>query len=429
MFRALITAEAPLTTDELRADLAEAGIEIVAEISDPEDLAQAALRQSADLVVAAAVSPSPELFEAARLLGKLAPCPFVLFTSDRDTAKITRAAETGMHAYVVDGYSRHRLLSIIHVARARFRHGQVLRDELKGLSQRFDERKLVDRAKGMLMRSRGLAEEEAFELLRSLAMRVRHRIGVVAQSVIETARAGEAVNRSGQLRMLSQRIVKCYAQQVCGFEPQASGQALEDCIQRGDANLAILNRAISTDGYGELVERVASYWKELLAICAKPPDRDRLDILDDCAGQMLLAAETLTDFLGSSGLVPNLHILNVAGRQRMLSQQMTKLCFLLAVAPDVERVARLRALTGEFQVAMDHLAKLPLSSPKIQACLLPAIDEWARLRAELNRISEAEALRRVFDASERLLELTERLTDQYEQAMQILIEGRIGRLG
>lgn len=140
-----------------------------------------------------------------------------MFTSDGDAAKIIRASDSGVHAYVVDGYAKHRLLSVIQVARARFRHEQVLKQELNGLSQRFEERKLVDRAKGVLMRSRSVTEEEAFELLRNLAMRSRQRIGVVAQSVSDMSRAGDAVNRSGQLRMLSQRIVRCYAQALVGL--------------------------------------------------------------------------------------------------------------------------------------------------------------------------------------------------------------------
>ena len=428
MYRALLATEPPLNPDELREDLDDAGIEIVAETSDASTLAQSAVRTAADLIVAASNSPSPLMFEAARMLGTLAPCPFVLFTSDSDTAQIEQASRSGIHAYVVDGYAKHRLLSIVQVARARFRHEQLLKDELVGLSQRFEERKLVDRAKGVLMRSRGITEDEAFELLRSLAMRSRQRMGVVAQSVIDMSRAGEAVNRAGQLRMLSQRVVLCYAQMLCGLETRQTAQIIGDCMHRVEANLGILRKAISTKGYGDLVDRVAAAWEGVRDICAGPPERTRLDLLDARAEKMLDDAESLTDFLETSGLVASLHVINVAGRQRMLGQRIAKLCFMLALDISPARVAELRKLMQSFEAALDHLKKLPLSSPPIVDSLRTCDTAWRRMRTALEAIAEPHTLPEVAGAGELLLEASDRLTDQYEQAMQMLIGDRLGRM-
>lgn len=429
MYRALMATEAPLADDEIRRDLHDAGIEVVSENIAPADLAQAVVRMTPDLVIAASLSPSNLLFEAARMLGTLAPCPFIMFTSDGDAAKIVRATDSGVHAYVVDGYAKHRLLSIIQVARARFRHEQVLKDELSGMSQRFEERKLVDRAKGVLMRSRGVTEDEAFELLRNLAMRSRQRIGVVALSVIDMSRAGEAVNRAGQLRMLSQRIVKCYAQVLVGLDTQDALQIMADCVQRVESNLGILRKAISAKGYGDLVDRVAASWQEVLVICAETPDLQRLHLLDSQSEMMLKEAENLTEFLESAGLVASLHVLNVAGRQRMLSQRITKLCVILALNPSGERLLQLRDMAGTFQTALDYLVGVPLSSPAIRDNLQAGLLEWQRLHALLDTITDTGALAQVCSASERLLDVSERLTDQYEQAMQMLIGDRIGRMG
>ncbi len=428
MYRALLAIEPPLGADDLRDDLDAAGVGVVAESDDATNLAQSALRHTVDLVVAASSSPSVAMFEAARMLGTLAPCPFVLFTSDRDAAKIERASASNVHAYVIDGYAKHRLPSIIQVARARFRHGQLLKEELVGLSKRFEERKLVDRAKGVLMRSRGITEDEAFEMLRSLAMRARQRIGVVASSVIDMSRAGEAVNRAGQLRMLSQRLVLCYAQVLSGLETSPAKHHIVDCIQRVDANLGILRKAISTDGYGTLVERVADAWVAVRSLCEVPPAVATLTALDDAAEQMLNDAESLTSFLETSGLVSSLHVINVAGRQRMLCQRIAKLCFMLAIEPSSERLGQLRDLSGTFKTALGYLDALPLSSPVIRVELNNAHLEWERLGQTLGSISDASALAQVSDASERLLEASERLTDQYEQAMQMLIGDRIGRM-
>lgn len=429
MYRALMATEAPLTSDELRHDLEDAGVAIVAENIDASQLALAVVRSAPDLVIAATVSPSNLLFEAARMLGTLAPCPFIMFTNDADAEKIVRASDSGVHAYVVDGYAKHRLLSIIQVARARFRHEQILKDELSGLSQRFEERKLVDRAKGVLMRSRRVTEDEAFELLRSLAMRTRQRIGVVAQSVIDMSRAGEAVNRSGQLRMLSQRIVMCYAQALAGLDAEQAKHILADCIARVDSNLGILRKAISTKGYGDLVDRVAASWHDVLVFCAEPPQIERLDLLNTRAESMLKDAENLTEFLEASGLVSSLHVLNVSGRQRMLTQRISKVCFMLALDPTAERIAHLRALAEQFQGAMDYLGEVPLSSAGIRDNLEAAVVDWTRLRDLLLTLGDPETLDQLSTASERLLDVFERLTDQYEQAMQMLIGDRLGRMG
>ena len=429
MYKALMATEAPLAADELRHDLEEAGVQIVAENSDAAQLAQAVVRHTPDLVIVASVSPSNLMFEAARMLGTLAPCPFIMFTSDGDAAKIDRASDSGVHAYVVDGYAKHRLLSIIQVARARFRHEQVLKEELVGLSQRFEERKLVDRAKGVLMRSRGVTEDEAFELLRSLAMRSRQRIGVVAQSVIDMSRAGEAVNRAGQLRMLSQRVVKCYAQVLVGLASEEALQILADCVMRVESNLGILRKAISTKGYGELVDRVAASWHEAMTICAEPPSHGLLALLNTRADVMLKDAESLTEFLESSGLVASLRVLNVAGRQRMLSQRIAKLCFMLAIEPGETQLSQLRELAVAFQDAMNYLRDVPLSSVAIRDDLQIALAEWERLSLTLDTIGRADALADISDSSERLLHVVERLTDHYEQAMQMLIGDRIGRMG
>ena len=194
MYKTLLFTEAPAASEPLVQDMTDAGFDIVHQSTDAGSIAQTMVQEKPDLIIAASQSPSDVLFEVAHTLGLVAPCPFVLFTSDNDHSKIDKATEAGVHAYVIDGYAKHRLRSIVQVARARFRHEQFIKDELSSLSKRFEERKIVDRAKGVHMRSRGINEEESFELLRNLAMKTRQRIGVVAKSVIDMSFASEAVN-------------------------------------------------------------------------------------------------------------------------------------------------------------------------------------------------------------------------------------------
>jgi AmiR/NasT family two-component response regulator len=429
MSKTILATEPPVETGDLRQDLTDAGLEIVAETGEAAELPQAVIRTQAELVVAASGSPSPALFEAARMLGAVAPRPFILFTSDRDAVKINRAGECGIHAYVVDGYARHRLPAVVQVARARFRHDQQLKNEIGALTKRFEERKTVDRAKGLLMRSRGVSEEEAFEMLRALAMRTRQRIGVVASSVIDMSRAGEAVNKAGQLRMLSQRIALAYAQAVSDPPPGAIEDTLADSVERVEANLAMLRRAISAQGYGDFVDRVVASWQELKALLDAPPAAQTVELVDARAEQMLTDAERLTGFLESSGLVTTLHILNVAGRQRMLSQRIAKLCFLLAITPEPARLRELRDIAAKFQEVLSYLNNVPLSSAAIRADLEQANLHWAKMSDALGALGDRDTLVRISFISEQLLAVFERLAHQYEQSMQMLIGDQVGRIG
>jgi AmiR/NasT family two-component response regulator len=429
MSKTILATEPPVENGGLRQDLTDAGLEIVEETREAVDLPQAVIRTQAELVVAVSGSPSPALFEAAKMLIAVAPRPFILFTSDRDATKISRAGDCGIHAYVVDGYARHRLAAIVQVAKTRFRHDQKLRNEISQLTKRFGERKTVDRAKGLLMRSRGVSEEEAFELLRSLAMRTRQRIGIVAASVIDMSRAGEAVNKSGQLRMLSQRIALAYAQAVSGPPPGAIAETMADSVERVEANLALLRRAISAQGYGEFVDRVVASWQDLKALLDGAPEASAVEQVDARAEQMLTDAERLTGFLESSGLVTTLHVINVAGRQRMLSQRIAKLCFLLAITPEPARLRELRDVAAKFQEVLDYLNGVPLSSAAIRANLEQANIHWGRMSDALGALGDREALVKIAFISEQLLGVFERLAQLYEQSMQMLIGDQIGRIG
>jgi response regulator NasT len=110
-----------------------------------------------------------------------------MFSSDAGGDSIRDAVRAGVSAYVVDGMDASRVSSIVEVACARFEEFQRLRIELAEANLKLSERKLVERAKGLLMQSRGLSEDDAYHALRKLAMAKKQRLGETAQQLIDAA--------------------------------------------------------------------------------------------------------------------------------------------------------------------------------------------------------------------------------------------------
>mgnify|MGYP001766315616 CR=1 FL=1 len=111
-----------------------------------------------------------------------------MFVDQSDTAMIEAAVDAGVSAYVVDGLKKERVKPILDMAISRFNAFSRLRDELDQARQALDERKVIDRAKGILMKSRGIDEEEAYTLMRKAAMSESRRLAEVAQSIVTAAK-------------------------------------------------------------------------------------------------------------------------------------------------------------------------------------------------------------------------------------------------
>ncbi|MDE2454279.1 MAG: ANTAR domain-containing protein, partial [Burkholderiales bacterium] len=120
---------------------------------------------------------------------------------------------------------------------ARWRREAGLRAELAAARAQLDERKWVERAKGLLMHARGASENDAFRLLREASMHANLRLAQVSRSVIEATAWAEAVNRAGQLRMLSQRLVKLAAQALAGIDLRRAETLQRKAARRAQANL------------------------------------------------------------------------------------------------------------------------------------------------------------------------------------------------
>ena len=173
--------------ETLREGLARAGHEVVASLSSPLELLQAVERLRPDVIVIDTESPTRDVLEHLVIVTQSSPRPIVMFASDSGGEAIREAVRAGVSAYVVDGLDAGRVNSIVEVACARFDELQRLKVELADANLKLSERKLIERAKGLLMQSRGLSENEAYHALRKLAMSKKQRLGDVAQQVLDAA--------------------------------------------------------------------------------------------------------------------------------------------------------------------------------------------------------------------------------------------------
>ena len=187
MLRVLIVDESAERAGILRDGLARAGHEVAASLSSPLELLRAVERVRPDVIIIDTESPSRDVLEHLVVVSRDQPRPIVMFARDADAATIREVTRAGVSAYVVDGLDAARVKSIIDVACARFEEFQKLREALAAAEDRLAERKLVERAKGLLMQARGLSEDEAYRALRRMAMDRNKRLAEVAQAVLDTA--------------------------------------------------------------------------------------------------------------------------------------------------------------------------------------------------------------------------------------------------
>lgn len=408
----------------LAADLEAAGIQVLCVVSERNKLVRDVMRHAPDLVICDEPLPDEALFKATQVIAETSPRPVIVFTSDSDADNITRATESGIHVYVVNGYGANRLRPLIHLAQARFRREQALRDELQDVSSRFEERRLVDRAKGILMHARQVSDDDAFQMLRTASMHSNQRLGQVSQHIIHSARFAESVNRAGQLRMLSQRLIKLYLLQLAGVQVSNQKELLKDSMLRIEGNLTLLGKSISKPTFGDLMGQVLLTWTRLKQALQGEPRGDQIEHIDELAELLLREAERLTGTLENAGSVAPLHVLNMAGRQRMLSQRFAKYA-LLGVLGDASSAQRsevgMAESQAEFEQTLRYLNTIPLSTKEIRGALDAAAIGWQEMLAGAADARQPAGQERVAIASETLLDVFEQLSGYYERSMQMLV--------
>ncbi len=182
--RVMIVDEDGERSRQLRGALTLAGYKVIAELREAIDLPDAVAGMKPHIVIVAADSPDRDTLEQISLTTRNAPRPVVMFTQDGASDTIKAAVQAGVSAYVVDGLAPDRLKPILEVACARFEAHQAISEKLADTERELSERKVVERAKGLLMARRGMSEDAAFKELRKLAMSTGKTLGEVAETLV-----------------------------------------------------------------------------------------------------------------------------------------------------------------------------------------------------------------------------------------------------
>lgn len=167
--------------------LRDAGAHDIHIIGDESGLARAISARDPDIVLVDLASPSRDMLEELTMASAPLDRPVAIFVDRDDEGLAGAAIEAGVSAYVVDGLRPARIKPIMEAAIARFNMFTQMRTELAATKRALEERKIIDRAKGVLMKARGVDEEEAYALLRRTAMDKGKRVAEVAESLVTAA--------------------------------------------------------------------------------------------------------------------------------------------------------------------------------------------------------------------------------------------------
>jgi response regulator NasT len=183
----LVIDENRIRASIIEAGLHDAGHADVALIHDTAGIAARIEALQPDVIVIDLENPNRDMLENMFQLSRAVKRPIAMFVDHSDTASIEAAVDAGVSAYVVDGLRKERVKPILDMAISRFRAFSRMERELEEARSELENRKVVERAKGILMRSRGVSEAEAYALLRKTAMNQNRKIADVAQSLVTTA--------------------------------------------------------------------------------------------------------------------------------------------------------------------------------------------------------------------------------------------------
>src|SRR3984893_6033564 len=180
----VIVDKNPIRAAILGDGLREAGHVQVVHIDETAHLLARVYALDPDVILIDLENPSRDVLEQMFQVSRAVRRPIAMFVDQSDSASIQASVDAGVSAYIVDGLKKERIKPILDLCISRFNAFAKLQDELERTKSALEDRKVIDRAKGILMKLKGLTEDEAYVLLRSTAMREKKKIGEIAQSIL-----------------------------------------------------------------------------------------------------------------------------------------------------------------------------------------------------------------------------------------------------
>lgn len=178
----------PLRSSTIEEGLREAGLRDVRIITDMRELLRQIVDIDPDVIFIDLENPDRDVLERMFQLSRSVRRPIAMFVDRSDSASIDAAIDAGVSAYIVDGMRKERVKPILDMTISRFNAVNRLREELSQTRQALEDRKAIDKAKGILMKGRSLSEEDAYALLRRTAMNENRRVAEVAQGLVSAAK-------------------------------------------------------------------------------------------------------------------------------------------------------------------------------------------------------------------------------------------------
>ncbi len=183
----VIVDESPVRAAILEEGLRDAGFSDVERLGEMHNLLKRIYAIDPEVILIDLENPSRDVLEQMFQVSRAVRRPVAMFVDRSDAASIAASVDAGVSAYIVDGLKRERIKSILDLCVSRFNAFSKLQDELERAKSELEERKAIERAKGILMKSKNLSEDEAYRAMRGAAMREARKIADIARAVITAA--------------------------------------------------------------------------------------------------------------------------------------------------------------------------------------------------------------------------------------------------
>ena len=174
-------------SQQTRLTLSSIGCEVIAQLTSEKHLLQEVERYRPDVIIIDIDLPDRDILENLRSVQSTSPRPMVMFSQDDQGQSIRRAIKAGVSAYVVDGINQKQVRPILDAAIASFNQYHELKDQLESTRGELANRKIIDQAKGILMKQRNMDESTAYHLMRKTAMNQKKQVIDIARNIIQAA--------------------------------------------------------------------------------------------------------------------------------------------------------------------------------------------------------------------------------------------------